>query len=149
MATTPPSSVERIKKEVSALDAFLSANPQREQETVRVEIQSLGAAVTVRELTEAEINDILARYESDDERRKSGMPVNTIDQTARIVAMALVDPNVRDPKVLDRLNERFGCGANPEIAIRAVMRPLEITKLANIVMEISGMSDDAVKIAGN
>jgi hypothetical protein len=149
MTTRTDDVVERVKKEVTALDAFLSVDPKRPKDTREVHIKSLGVSVTIRELDESEINDILSRYEADQERKAEGAPVNTIDQQARIVAMAMIDPNLRDPAVLDKLHARFGCGQNAEMALRAVLRPLEITKLANIVMEISGMSDDAVRVAGN
>lgn len=141
--------VQRVKQEVTALDAFLSVDPQRPKETQQLFVKSLGATITVRELDEGEINDVLARYEEVSDKLRAGHAANQIDQQARIVALALVDPNMRDPAVMDKLDKHFRCGVNAEMAVRAVFRPLEITRIANRVMEISGMSDDAVTDAGN
>ena len=149
MADETNSLLDEVQAEVSALDAFLSVDPNRPKSTVRMHVQSLGAAVTIRELEETEINMILQQAEDAAQKAAQGAYVNQVDMHARIVAMGMVDPNLRDLLVMDKLHKKFGTGQNPERVVLTVLKPLEITKLANKIMEISGMGDDAVTEAGN
>ena len=149
MADDTRSLLEEVQVEISALDAFLSVDPNRVKDTKRMHVKSLGAEVTIRELEESEINSILAQAENAGAAAAQGVMANQVDLQARIVAMGLVDPNLRDASVLDKLHKKFGTGQSAERVVLTVFKPLEITKLANAIMEISGMSDDAVTEAGN
>lgn len=124
----------------NALDAFLSAT-YRPTETAEVYIKSIDATITVRELSEAELSDIMSMSDGSREQVLTKM-------AAQLVASGLVDPDLNDSATYKKLSEGLQVVKQEEI-IRKVFKPLEITAIAEVVLDLSGGADDAVTTAKN
>lgn len=127
--------------EKTALDAFLSADPNREMATRALSIKSLDADIVVRELSDREMQTIQQRSES--------KKMSSIDINAEVVGIAMVDPDLSSPEVIEKFNEKFGGFVTPSEVVKSVMKPFEVIRVGEEVMDLSGAGDDAVTQAKN
>jgi hypothetical protein len=139
--------------EKDIVDAFLSADAAAvDTETVEIRswTQRLGRPfhLTVRELSERELGDIFEMFDDSSLGSRAGRrrlrdnsrPNRRLtEMSAHIVAAALVEPDftkhVGHRSLADFLMEKF--------------KPLELSSVAEIVMDLSGGGDDAVTVVKN
>jgi hypothetical protein len=120
------------------LESFLAARPEPETQEVRV--ASLGDTVVLRELTEAELEEWQRYWMPDGQQNRNRA---MLDAQAALVAIAMESPRPSPQQITaagyatlsDMVKDRF--------------KPLEVVKLSEVVMDLSGGADDAVEIAGN
>jgi hypothetical protein len=129
------------EKTATALDAFLSADPDRPRATRILHIKSLDADITVREITDREMDTI--------QERASSKKLSAIDTNAEVVAAALVDPDLHNPDVVQMFADKFGEFMSSSEIVKATMKPFEIIRVGDEVMDLSGASEDAVTQAKN
>lgn len=121
------------------LKSFLAARND-EPEVREVHIASIDDTVVIRELTEREMTDWQTMYvDTSPKARKRSM----IEQSAALIAASLVSPRPTDQELTDA-----GFSSITEM-VRQSLKPVEVMKLAEVVMEISGGAEDAVEVAGN
>lgn len=125
----------------SALDAFLSADPDRPKETRTLHVQSLGSDITVREIDDKELQFVQERSES--------KKLSALDMNAEIIAVAMVDPDLNDEAVHKKFSEKYGRHVAPAEIVKDVLKPFEVIKIGEQVLDLSGAGDDAVTTAGN
>lgn len=128
-------------KAASALDAFLSADPDRPRATRVLHIKSLGTDIIVREITDREMDTI--------QERATSKKLSAIDTNAEVVAAALVDPDLHDPDIVQMFADKFGSFMSSAEIVKASMKPFEIIRVGDEVMDLSGASEDAVTQAKN
>lgn len=134
------------------LDKFLSARPRTQPETKKLWVESLGTTIVVRELSQREADDVFEMFEGRLNRRgtrRRGPGEKSLSEIqAHLVAKALVEPNLNDPNVLARFQEKYEGMGLPDILLHLI-KPLEITAIFDKIMEISGGNEDAVVEAKN
>lgn len=118
-----------------ALDALLAAEIKDEKD---VYIKRLDAYFTVRSLTGEEIAQITD--EASSWVGKGAKRRRETDETkfgALVIAKACINPNFADKRLL----EKYGAVSVEEVVMKA-LRPGEIVKISNEVMELCGFDDD-------
>lgn len=148
--------------EVNALDLFLSGDPNRPKDTLRLRIDSLsrmgarlrGVAysstyIVVRELDEVELNEITERANP---TARAGQAQALRDQSdldfcADLVATALVEPNLAPH--MDAMHAKYGVGHSVPRLLKLWIKPLELKTVAQKVLTLSGFGEEAVSEAGN
>ena len=125
----------------SALDAFLSADPDREKETRVLHVESINADIKIREIDDKEMQFVQERSES--------KKLTALDMNAEIVALAMVDPDLTDNSVHEKFAEKYGRHVAPAEIVKDVLKPFEVIKIGEQVLDLSGAGDDAVTTAGN
>jgi len=129
------------ESEDTALDAFLSADPDREKATRVLHIKSLGADITIREVSDREMETVQQRSQSKN--------LSPIDTNAEVVGIAMVDPDLSSPEVIEKFSEKYGGFVTPAEVVKSVMKPFEVMRVGEEVMDLSGAGDDAVTRAKN
>jgi hypothetical protein len=125
----------------TALDAFLSADPDRPKSTRTLHIKSLDADVVIREVSDREMETV--------QQRSQSKSLSAIDTNAEVVGIALVDPDLSSHEVMEKFSEKFGGFVTPADVVKSVMKPFEVIRLGEEVMDLSGAGDDAVTQAKN
>jgi hypothetical protein len=125
----------------SALDAFLSADPDRAKETRVLHVESINADITVREIDDKEMKFVQERSESKN--------LTPLEMNAEIVAVAMVDPDLTNSAIHDKFAEKYGRHVAPAEIVKDVLKPFEVIKIGEQVLDLSGAGDDAVTDAGN
>lgn len=130
----------------SALELMLSTEPPplpREP----YKVARLNMTVTLRGLTEKELEDIARRCErrptkEERERGVIGMQRDNVRFQRLCVVEAMIDPDLAHPQ----LRERFG--PTPEHVLQRWFLAGEIAQMSDFVTDLSGWSDEAVVRAG-
>ena len=123
------------------LKSFLSARND-EPEIREVHVHSLNDTVVLRELTERELSDWQSMFAQAPNSR-SARTRTLVEQSAAMVAAALVSPRPTEQQLQDA-----GFLSLADM-LRQSLRPVEVIKLGEVVMELSGGAEDAVEVAGN
>lgn len=145
MPSTAPRVLTEVSEERSALDAFLSVDPDRPRQTAQLHIRRLETTITVQELDEVEISEILERFEANPTTGE--IPARrSSEANSALLAAALVDPDLTNEKVLEKFDQRFGTGPSAAAIVRAVLKPLEIGQAVRQVLTLSGGGEDAVAV---
>jgi hypothetical protein len=121
------------------LKSFLAARND-EPEVREVHIASIDDTVVIRELTERELTDWQTMYVDESPRTRKR---SIVEQSAALIAAALVSPKPSEGELSDA-----GFTSLTDM-VRQSLKPVEVMKLAEMVMEISGGAEDAVEVAGN
>lgn len=129
------------ERDKSALDAFLSADADRPKATRRLHIKSIDADIEVREVSDREMETVQQRAES--------KKMSSIDTNAEIVGMAMIDPDLSSPEVMDKFAEKYDGFITPAEVVKATMKPFEILRVGEEILDLSGAGDDAVTQAKN
>lgn len=130
----------------SLLDLMLDSNPPELPED-SFRIDRLNSVVRLRALSEAELEQIGERSMRQPTRveRDQGLSTRVRDQQklqVLTVSEAMVEPNLRDGRVLSRH------GPRPEDVVIKWFLPGEIMKMSDFITDLSGWSDTAVTRAG-
>jgi hypothetical protein len=142
-----------LEEEKDIVDAFLSSDAST-QDTEEVEIHSwserLGRpfVLTVKELNERELGDIFEMFEEagamgsrQGRRQMRGSKPNRrlTEMSAHIVAAGLVAPD---------FTKAVGHGSLATFLLEK-FKPLELSSVAEIIMDLSGGGEDAVTVVKN
>jgi hypothetical protein len=129
----------------SALEAMLSSTPQAAP-TESYKIKRLGFAVMLQGISERQIDLIGRRSERSPSKTERGRGVFGQQRDINKFNLLLVTEGMLDPDLTNRdLMAKFG--PRPEDVVRQWFLPGEIIQLADLVMDLSGYSDEAVKKA--
>lgn len=153
LETIDPEQVEEAKAEMDALDVLMGATkpvvveeftiPKRDGLPADL-VLTLGTVDNFEELnTQAEIKTVPNR-----EERRAGMTEKVEQDTPYflrlVVASGTKKPDLNNPQLLKHHGVRTA-----DALVKKLMRPGEITKCAEYVMDLSGYADDAVRRSGN
>lgn len=130
-----------------ALDRIFSARATYQRAEEEVYVKSVEMNITIRELTQRELDDIFEMFEerNNPRARKKRRPSEI---NAYLVARALVKPDFSTQKAAQKLQEMYGTPSLTE-AIPKIFKPLEVIAIAERVLDLSGGGDDAVTAARN
>lgn len=134
-----PAASSTAEDDARRLKSFLAARHD-EPEVREVHIASINDTVVVRELTELELTDWQKMYV---DQSKGTRARSTYEQSAALVAIALVSPRPSEQELVDA-----GFSSLTDM-VRKSLKPVEIMKVGEVVMELSGGAEDAVEVAGN
>lgn len=123
----------------SALDAFLSADPDRAKETRTLHVDSLATDIVVREIDDRELQYVQERSQAK----------TALETSAEIVALAMVEPDLSDEAIHAKFAEKYGRHIAPAEIVKDVLKPFEVIKISEQVLDLSGAGEDAVTTAGN
>jgi hypothetical protein len=153
LETVDAETVEKAVEEMDALDVLMGATKPQVKEEFTIPKRDglpadlklmLGTVDNFEELSaQAEIKSVPNR-----EERRAGMTEKTEQDTPYflrlVVASGVKAPDLNDSRLLQHHGVRTA-----DALIKKIMRPGEITKCAEYVMDLSGYSDDAVRRSGN
>lgn len=130
----------------SALDVMLSSAPQ-EMPTEKTVISRLKLTVTLRGVTERQIDAIGKRSERQPTKSERARGIFSTQRDGAKFNLLLVAEGLEDPDLTNReLLARFG--PRPEDVVKQWFLPGEIVQMADVVMDLSGYSEEAVTRAG-
>jgi hypothetical protein len=126
----------------SALDAMLTSEPQQAP-SERYILKRLGFTVTLTGISEREIDQIGRRSERQPSRSEKARGLVTAQRDIAKFNLLLVASGMTDPD-LSHAELRAKYGQRPEDIVQAWFLPGEIVQMADMVMDLSGYSDEAV-----
>lgn len=140
--------VEVRESDEDKLDRIFSAKATRPRAEEEIYIKSLSMTITIRELTQRELDDIFEMFEDRANPRAKGRkrPISAIN--AFLVARAIVSPDFGSEKAKKGLHDLYGTAIFAE-ALPQIFKPLEVTAIAERVLALSGGDEDAITVAEN
>jgi hypothetical protein len=131
-----------------ALERIFAAGNLRNRAEEEIHVKSLGMNITIRELTQRELDDVFEMFEDRANPRARGRKRRLSEINAHLVAKAIVRPDFHSEKARELLMQTYGTPVLSEVLPR-LFKPLEVTALAERVLALSGGDDDAVSSAEN
>ena len=129
------------------LDRIFSAKDVKRAEE-DIHIKSLGMTITIRELTQRELDDIFEMFEDRTNSRSKGRKRRVSEINAFMVSRAIVRPDFTTDKARQGLLQLYGTALLYE-ALPRIFKPLEVTAIAERVLALSGGDEDAITVAEN
>jgi len=141
------------------LDKFLSAKDRAEDpDTDTVYVDSLGTTVVIRELTDREAEDAYGMFQdmlgagsmNRAERRKRGVKDKGLVRTsAQVVSIGLVSPDIKNPLIFQKFMQKYGEDLTVTDLLLKIIKPGDILKLSDRILELTGGGDDPIEEAKN
>lgn len=153
LETVDPEQVEEVRAEMDALDVLMGATKPVVTEEFTIPKRDGIPADLVLKLGTVDNFETLStqaeeKFVPNREEKRAGMTERVETNQPLFLRLVVVEgtkyPDLNNPELLKAQGVRTG-----EQLVKKLMRPGEITKCAEYVMDLSGYADDAVRRAGN